>query len=358
MAAAPPLVVAPVEFAACSLAWSPYDERRLAVATGANFGIVGNGAQVVLDVRAGAPPPAPPAALAPVCRLLTNDSLNDCAWSETREHHLLAACGDGSLKLWDLELARTHGGRPLAAARAHDAEVSGVDWSSLRKDLVASCGWDRAVKVWAAEALHEPIATLFAPPHGAPEVHDVRWAPHAAGTLASASGDGAARVWALQSGKAELVLGAHGADVLSVDWHKYAGHTLATGCVDQLIRVWDLRRPATPVGVLRGHRLAVRRVRFSPHDSRLLLSCSYDMSAAVWDAAAPYALATYAHHSEFVTGAEWALFTPGLIATCSWDGTVSLLGAPGAPHGGGGGAALEADGALLALPRAEASAPT
>lgn len=315
-------------FAGCSLAWSPYDEGRLAVATGANFGIAGNGAQVVLDARPGAP-------LAPVSRLVTNDSLTDCAWSETHEHRLASSCGDGSLKLWDLELAAQHGGRPLSAVRAHESEASGVDWSSAEKGLLATCGWDGAVKVWAAEALQAPVATLAQPEvGGSREVHDVRWAPHAPGTLASACADGCARVWSLASGKAELALPGHGADVLSADWHKYASHVLATGCVDQLIRLWDLRRPAAPLAALRGHRLAVRRVRFSPHDARLLLSASYDMSAAVWDTAAPAGappLASYAHHTEFVTGAEWALFTPGLCATCGWDGTVALVRTPPPP---------------------------
>jgi peroxin-7 len=122
--------------------------------------------------------------------------------------------------------------------------------------------------------------------------------------------------------------------VLSVDWHKYAPHVLASASVDQSLRVWDLRRPAAPTAVLRGHRLAVRRARFSPHDSRLLLSASYDMSAAVWDVAAPPGappLGTFAHHSEFVVGAEWSLFRPGLFATVSWDGAVALVQAPPPP---------------------------
>ncbi|KAJ1636632.1 WD40-repeat-containing domain protein [Pavlovales sp. CCMP2436] len=322
------LATAPLDFAGSSLAWSPYDEGRLAVATAANFGIVGNGAQLVLDVRAGQ------RAVLPVARLVTNDGLSDCAWSETHEHHLASACSDGSLKLWDLQLAAAHGGRPLAAVRAHDAEACGVDWSSLQKHLLATCGWDRAVKVWNAETLQAPVTVLAVAEPGPREVHDVRWAPHTAGTLASAAADRTARVWALNTGRAEVVLGAHDADVLSVDWHKYNPSVLATGGVDRLIRLWDLRRPAAPLSVLRGHRLAVRRVRFSPHDERLLLSCSYDMSAAVWDAAGPPgapALATYAHHTEFVVGAEWALFEPGLFATCGWDGTLALAQAPPPP---------------------------
>lgn len=322
------LARAPIEFAGCALAFSPYDEGRLAIATAANFGIVGNGAQLVFDVRPSGPPPTPPA-FVPVARLLTNDGVYGCAWSETHEHRLVSACADGSLKLWDLALPPELRVRPLAAIKAHESEASSVDWSSVRKELLASSGWDRTVRVWPMDAPGTPPIASFA---GSQSLeHEVRWAPHSASTLASAAGDRSARVWSLDSGRAEVVLSAHEGEVLSVDWHKYSAHTLATGCVDGLVRTWDLRLPASPISARRGHRMAVRRVRFSPHHSRLLLSCSYDMSAAVWDIAGPGAepaLATYGHHTEFVVGAEWALFTPGLFATCAWDGTVALLGAP------------------------------
>lgn len=41
------------ELTAYSVQWSPYDESRLAVSTAQNFGIIGSGQQLVLDVPAG-----------------------------------------------------------------------------------------------------------------------------------------------------------------------------------------------------------------------------------------------------------------------------------------------------------------
>ena len=35
----------------------------------------------------------------------TQDGLFDCSWSEINENQLVTACGDGSIKLWDIKLA-------------------------------------------------------------------------------------------------------------------------------------------------------------------------------------------------------------------------------------------------------------
>jgi peroxin-7 len=37
-------------------------------------------------------------------RFETQDGLFDISWSEINEHQLITACGDGSIKLWDINL--------------------------------------------------------------------------------------------------------------------------------------------------------------------------------------------------------------------------------------------------------------
>ena len=67
-----------------------------------------------------------------------------------------------------------------------------------------------------------------------------------------------------------------------MDWGKYDPNFLATGSPDRSIQLWDVRKSAAPVQTMFGHQFAVRRVKFSPHAPRELISASYDMAVAVW----------------------------------------------------------------------------
>lgn len=76
--------------------FSPFAETRLACAGAQHFGIIGNGKQYVLDVQGDA--------VRTEAEFDTQDGLYDCAWSEESENHIVAASGDGSVKLWDVGL--------------------------------------------------------------------------------------------------------------------------------------------------------------------------------------------------------------------------------------------------------------
>lgn len=51
----------------------------------------------------------------------TADGLYDCAWSEENDNIVLAACGDGSVKVYDL--AAPPVANPLRVYREHKHEV-------------------------------------------------------------------------------------------------------------------------------------------------------------------------------------------------------------------------------------------
>ena len=116
MGTARPAAAFHLGFAGSSIRSSPFHPGRFAVAAAANFGIVGNG-KLSIVVQPG------DGSLQCEAELLTNDGLYDCAWSELHEHQVVGACGDGTIKLWDLQ---AHGGRPLASLHEHAAEGSGA----------------------------------------------------------------------------------------------------------------------------------------------------------------------------------------------------------------------------------------
>ncbi|KAH0013882.1 hypothetical protein KCU78_g8957, partial [Aureobasidium melanogenum] len=78
--------------------YSPFFDSRLCVSAGANFGLVGNGRLFILNLTD----------RGIVCEKFfeTQDCLFDTAWSEAHENQLLTAGGDGSVKLFDINLSQ------------------------------------------------------------------------------------------------------------------------------------------------------------------------------------------------------------------------------------------------------------
>jgi peroxin-7 len=107
-------------FAHYAAAWSPFHPGRLALASAANFGLVGNGRlHIAARAQAGAlrldkwcAARCDSGAVGGVAltlasardRFETQDALFDLAWSETHENQLVTAGGDGALRLWDVTL--------------------------------------------------------------------------------------------------------------------------------------------------------------------------------------------------------------------------------------------------------------
>ncbi|XP_061668264.1 peroxisomal biogenesis factor 7 isoform X2 [Syngnathoides biaculeatus] len=235
---------------------SPFLAQRMACATSQHYGIAGGGSLLVVDDT--------PAGLRLVRRWDWSDGVFDVSWSEANEHVLVAAGGDGSLQLWD---AHRRDGAPLRAAKEHTQEVYAVDWSQTRgEDAIVSGSWDRTAKVWDA-VLGQSLSTLTG--HQG-VIYSTIWSPHISACFASASGDGTLRVWDAKAGACQLVVPAHDGEVLTCDWCKYDQNIAVTGSVDRSLRVWDLRNPRQPVNQMRGHALAVRRVKVCERRTRLM----------------------------------------------------------------------------------------
>ena len=98
----PPSTLQTPGFAHYGLAWSPFFANRLAVASAANFGLLGNGRLHILSLAPQANLPLPTVNLEK--QYPSQDGLYDVAWSETHENQLVTASGDGSLRLWDITL--------------------------------------------------------------------------------------------------------------------------------------------------------------------------------------------------------------------------------------------------------------
>ncbi|KND93191.1 Peroxisomal targeting signal 2 receptor [Tolypocladium ophioglossoides CBS 100239] len=323
--------------------YSPYYDSRIAVATSANFGIVGNGRVFALGLT--------PQGVRVEKTFDTNDALYDLAWSEINENQLIVACGDGSLKLFDLGVNDF----PVTNFHEHKRETFSVCWSPITKDTFLSSSWDGTVKIWSPTR-NQSIKTL---PIGNC-TYSASFCPSNPALISAVSSDSHLRVFDLRtpsSARYHLVatipvhavaaqpgaaLGLVGAsppsEVLTHDWNKYNDTVVATGGVDRVIRTFDIRNPAGgSLSVMQGHDYAVRRLSWSPHARDVLISASYDMTVRLWNdgSAQPPGPVTGTRagrqmgimnrHTEFVTGVDWCLFgVGGWVASVGWDERVLL----------------------------------
>ncbi|ODQ64784.1 putative peroxisomal targeting signal receptor [Nadsonia fulvescens var. elongata DSM 6958] len=323
------------DYSGYATAYSPFFDSTIAVATAANYGLVGNGRLYIVDLT--------PEGIRERCHFDTQDGLFDLAWSETHENQIITANGDGSIKLFDLA-AQGHlptdgrGGPsfPLVNFTEHTKEVFSVNWNLAERTTFVSASWDSSIKIWSptrpqslltfrrpvdSSANLDPTATGSVPLIQTPSnnitinshdsgssdcVFSAKFSPHAPSILASAHSNGRLSIWDIRSPQALVmdipVNGNNTGEVLTLDWNKYRPTVLATGGVDRAIKIWDIRNlnPASAsapvsqtlspraklgncINVIYGHELPVRNVSWSPHSSSKLLSVSYDMTARVWE---------------------------------------------------------------------------
>ncbi|KAG8528131.1 uncharacterized protein KY384_007047 [Bacidia gigantensis] len=319
--------------------YSPFFDSRIAVASAANFGLVGNGRLYILGLT--------PEGIIAEKWFDTQDSLFDLTWSETHENQVLVAGGDGSIKLFDIGVDTF----PVQSWQEHNREVFAVNWNLVSKDSFCSSSWDGTIKVWSPD---RPTSLLTLPTHSC--TYSAAFSPHNPSLLSAVSSDSHLRLFDLRtpasaSNHLTLSIPAHSpqqklppsasgivsggqagafqpAEILTHDWNKYRDTVVATAGVDRLIRTFDIRAAGQgPLAILHGHEYAVRRLVWSPHLSDTLLSASYDMTCRVWDDGSGVGsmghgkqLGRMGTHTEFVVGVDWCLFgTEGWAASVGWD---------------------------------------
>ncbi|KAI9054698.1 hypothetical protein LZ554_001850 [Drepanopeziza brunnea f. sp. 'monogermtubi'] len=324
--------------------FSPFYDNKLAVAASSNYGLVGNGRGYILNLTDNGI----------VCQqsFTTADALYAITWSEQNEAHVIAACGDGTIKVFDIN---EPSGDAIMNYKEHSREVYSVAFNLVSKDNFVSSSWDGTIKLWSPT---RTFSQLTLPTHSC--TYSVAFSPHSPSIISAVSSDSHLRVFDIRTPTSASnhlcqLIPVHGYaprygqgparipnalpnEVLTHDWNKYRQNVVATAGVDQIIRVIDLRNPkAGPIAVLGGHEYAIRKLAWSPHFSDVLLSGSYDMSARVWtdgSATGPNPMNSVGPareigkmdlHTEFVTGVDWCIHgEPGWVATTGWDERVAV----------------------------------
>lgn len=164
----------------------------------------------------------------------------------------------------------------------------------------------------------------------------------------SVGSDRSLKLWDVRIPKSPVktIMNAHENEILTVDWNKWDSLKFATGSVDLNVKIWDWRmlggggggggqQPLwgdnnvnqVTVQNLRGHRRAVRKLKWSPFSAGGLYSVSYDMTLRAWDLCSLNpSKGVWDGHTEFVTGLDISLYDRNLLlATCAWDQSIQIL---------------------------------
>jgi Flp pilus assembly protein TadD len=270
--------------------------------------------------------------------------VNAVAFHPTRPY-LASGSDDRTVKLWDLDTART-----ICTLSGHTGPVTGVAFSRDGQRLV-STSKDQTVRLWDPESGH-PIRILGG---HAGAVTAVAFHPDGR-RLASACDDGTVTVWDGQTGSAFVAVEAGRGSRIRIAFSP-DGQQLAACGGDQALRLWTLTEGwgqeavRSSVRILRGHTGRVLDLTYSA-DGHRLASASSDSTVKIWDTASGNEVMTLrAHPGPVYTVA----FSPDGQRLASVFVQVKVMDAavPGGPAFGP--PALDAQQRLLAWHRREAA---
>lgn len=308
-------------FNGSNVKYSPFYDNKLVVSASANYGLVGNGRLYVLSIQNDGQ-------VTSDASFDTQDGLFDVSWSEMHENHCVVASGDGSVKIFDIQVGKF----PIMQMKEHTKEVFCVNWNMVDKSQFVSSSWDGLVKVWTPQRAQSLLTLDGVQPNTQSQcIYQAKVSPHNPHIVVSVHSNSHVMVWDTRNGGQRVLdfVGHQGAEALCVDWNKYSSTVIATGGVDKLINMWDLRVQGKNINTLVGHDFAVKNLCWSPHDGNELLSCSYDMSCRVWRTEVgrfqQNRFKAFHGHKEFATGGDYSLWgQPGWVATTGWDEMVYI----------------------------------
>ncbi len=200
--------------------------------------------------------------------------------------------GEGDeVRLYDLAADGKPAPNPVTINRHQDV-IHDLAFSPDGR-LLASCGYDRVIKVW--DISKQPQELHILKDHS-DAVYGVAFSPDGK-LLASASADRAVKVWDAVTGKRLYTLGESTDWVYAVAWSRDGQHLAAAG-VDRSIRVWQVSPTAGKlVHAVFAHEGPIIKLVYSP-DGKTLYSLSEDRTIKAWDAVRMVERRVYAKQPE------------------------------------------------------------
>src|SRR5579883_3098593 len=245
------------------------------------------------------------------------------AFSRDGKHLAVASSATGEtheVRLYDFSVAGAlaeRGGYQIVGT--HGDVIQDLAFSPDGK-ILASCGYDRLIKLWDMTAKKE----LNVLKDHSDSVYGVAFSPDGR-LLASAAADRAVKVWDVATGRRLYTLGESTDWVYAVAWSPDGRHLAGAG-VDKSIRVWQASAEGGRiVQSVFAHEAPVLRLAFTS-DGSTLYSLSEDRTLKAWDAKQMVERKVYERQPETIL--SLAVRPDGKqIALGRYDGVLALLDA-------------------------------
>lgn len=217
----------------------------------------------------------------------------------------------------------------MSRTQKHTGAVKALQFNHSKHDLLATAGAKGELFIYDLNNVANPFK-LGGGAARADDYECLDWnkgqkVPH---ILATGSSGGFVNVWDVRQKKENLTLNNYGRKPVSaVAWDPNMATRLITAIPndqDPLILMWDLRNSNAPERILQGHELGVLSLSWCLQDPSLLLSCGKDNRTICWNPHSGQAYGDFPVVTNWTFQTEWNPHNPGLLATASFDGKISV----------------------------------
>jgi protein transport protein SEC31 len=211
----------------------------------------------------------------------------------------------------------------------HSGAIKALQFNPHRDDLLASSGAKGELYITNIANPSEPSAfRLGTSAARADDFDALDWNKKVAHILVTGSSGGFATVWDVRAKKESINLNNYGRKpVSSIAWDPTTPTKVATATSsdqEPVVLLWDLRNSNAPERILRQHDQGILSLSWSRADPHLLLSCGKDNRTICWNAQTGEPFGEFPIVTNWTFQTSWNPKHPGLLATASFDGKISV----------------------------------